>query len=55
VKICRSSALVKFDELFNILWNLASDPDQNVRNGSELLDRLLKVSGLSLVNKKFIV
>lgn len=42
VKICRSSALVKFDELFNILWNLASDPDQNVRNGSELLDRLLK-------------
>uniref|UniRef100_A0A915N8W2 Protein VAC14 homolog n=1 Tax=Meloidogyne javanica TaxID=6303 RepID=A0A915N8W2_MELJA len=41
VKVCRASVLVKFDELFNILWNLSSDPDQNVRNGSELLDRLL--------------
>ncbi|KAL7075345.1 hypothetical protein ACQ4LE_005101 [Meloidogyne hapla] len=42
VKVCRASVLVKFDELFNILWNLTSDPDQNVRNGSELLDRLVK-------------
>nr|CAD2141706.1 unnamed protein product [Meloidogyne enterolobii] len=42
VKVCRASVLVKFDELFNILWNLSSDPDQNVRNGSELLDRLVK-------------
>lgn len=43
VKICRVSALTKFGELFDILWKLTSDTDQNVRSGSELLDRLIKV------------
>jgi vacuole morphology and inheritance protein 14 len=51
VKICRSNSLVKFDELFNILWNLASDPDQNVRNGSDLMDRLLKVYNKSSLHQ----
>ena len=26
------------------LFQLAADPDQNVKNGTELLDRLIKVS-----------
>ncbi|KAI1721787.1 vacuolar 14 fab1-binding region domain-containing protein [Ditylenchus destructor] len=42
VKICRSTALEKFTDLFDVLWKLASDTDQNVRSGSELLDRLVK-------------
>uniref|UniRef100_A0A915D8J8 Protein VAC14 homolog n=1 Tax=Ditylenchus dipsaci TaxID=166011 RepID=A0A915D8J8_9BILA len=42
VKICRSAALEKFGDLFDILWKLSSDTDQNVRSGSELLDRLVK-------------
>ncbi|KAK0425832.1 hypothetical protein QR680_009415 [Steinernema hermaphroditum] len=47
VKIARNSALVLFDRLFDTLWKLSSDQDQNVRSGAELLDRLLKdiVSG----------
>lgn len=42
VKICRVSAFSKFGDLFDILWKLTSDTDQNVRSGSELLDRLIK-------------
>ncbi|KAL3103015.1 hypothetical protein niasHT_026463 [Heterodera trifolii] len=42
VKIIKMAALDHFDQLFDILWKLSSDPDQNVRNGSELLDRLVK-------------
>ncbi|VDN83939.1 unnamed protein product [Brugia pahangi] len=42
VKICRSSALSHFDELFDTLWRLSADTDLNVRSGAELLDRLLK-------------
>uniref|UniRef100_A0A915PQT9 Protein VAC14 homolog n=1 Tax=Setaria digitata TaxID=48799 RepID=A0A915PQT9_9BILA len=46
VKICRSSALSHFNELFDTLWRLSADTDLNVRSGAELLDRLLKLSAL---------
>ncbi|XP_046661939.1 protein VAC14 homolog [Homalodisca vitripennis] len=42
VKVARGSVLPHFVEIFNALSNLAADPDQNVKNGSELLDRLMK-------------
>jgi vacuole morphology and inheritance protein 14 len=42
VKICRASSLEHFDVLFDKFWKLASDTDPNVRNGAELLDRLMK-------------
>uniref|UniRef100_A0AC34FBK9 Protein VAC14 homolog n=1 Tax=Panagrolaimus sp. ES5 TaxID=591445 RepID=A0AC34FBK9_9BILA len=42
VKICRASSLEHFDVLFDKFWKLASDADPNVRNGAELLDRLMK-------------
>ncbi|TKR92998.1 hypothetical protein L596_007535 [Steinernema carpocapsae] len=42
VKISRSAALALFPQLFDTLWKLSSDVDQNVRSGAELLDRLLK-------------
>ncbi|MFH4978755.1 hypothetical protein AB6A40_005464 [Gnathostoma spinigerum] len=42
VKICRSSCLIHFGELFDTLWRLSADSDLNVRSGAELLDRLLK-------------
>jgi vacuole morphology and inheritance protein 14 len=43
VKVARGAVLPHFVEIFNALANLAADPDQNVKNGSELLDRLMKV------------
>ncbi|PSN34186.1 Protein VAC14 [Blattella germanica] len=43
VKVARGSVLPHFTEIFNALSKLAADPDQNVKNGSELLDRLMKV------------
>ncbi|XP_054278723.1 protein VAC14 homolog isoform X2 [Macrosteles quadrilineatus] len=42
VKVARGAVLPHFVEIFNALANLAADPDQNVKNGSELLDRLMK-------------
>lgn len=42
MKICRSSSLEHFGDLFDVLWKLSSDTDQNVRSGAELLDRLIK-------------
>ncbi|XP_067003163.1 protein VAC14 homolog [Anabrus simplex] len=42
VKVARGSVLVHFTDIFNALSHLAADPDQNVKNGSELLDRLMK-------------
>lgn len=41
VKICKIAALSYFDQLFDVLWKLSADTDQNVRSGAELLDRLL--------------
>ncbi|XP_043937234.1 protein VAC14 homolog isoform X2 [Protopterus annectens] len=42
VKVARGSVLPHFNVLFDGLSKLAADPDPNVKNGSELLDRLLK-------------
>ncbi|KJH43506.1 HEAT repeat protein [Dictyocaulus viviparus] len=41
VKICKVAVLDHFDQLFDVLWKLSADTDQNVRSGAELLDRLL--------------
>ncbi|XP_049544811.1 protein VAC14 homolog isoform X2 [Anopheles darlingi] len=42
VKVSRGSVLPFFPSLFNALSRLVIDPDQNIKNGSEILDRLLK-------------
>ncbi|XP_022094574.1 protein VAC14 homolog [Acanthaster planci] len=42
VKIARSAVLLHFNTVFTVLSQLAADPDINVKNGSELLDRLMK-------------
>lgn len=42
VKVARGSTLPFFNDIFDGLSRLAADPDQNVKNGSELLDRLMK-------------
>ncbi|CAG7732052.1 unnamed protein product [Allacma fusca] len=41
-KVTRSAILGHFNEIFNALSKLAADPDQNVKSGTEMLDRLLK-------------
>lgn len=43
VKVARGGIIPLFPEIFSALSRLAPDPDQTVKNGSELLDRLLKV------------
>ncbi|KAL4234817.1 PtdIns(3 5)P(2) sythesis regulation factor [Mactra antiquata] len=42
VKVTRGSVLPFFNEIFDALSKLTSDPDQNVKSGTELLDRLIK-------------
>ncbi|XP_044752060.1 protein VAC14 homolog isoform X3 [Coccinella septempunctata] len=42
VKIARNAILSHFCPIFNALCKLATDPDQNVKSASELLDRLMK-------------
>ncbi|XP_063225932.1 protein VAC14 homolog isoform X2 [Bacillus rossius redtenbacheri] len=42
VKVARSAVLVHFTDIFSALSKLAADPDQNVKGGSEHLDRLMK-------------
>uniref|UniRef100_A0A8D8WR57 Protein VAC14 homolog n=1 Tax=Cacopsylla melanoneura TaxID=428564 RepID=A0A8D8WR57_9HEMI len=42
VKVTRTGVLPHFTAIFNALSKLVSDPDPNVKNGSELLDKLLK-------------
>ncbi|CAH1779830.1 unnamed protein product [Owenia fusiformis] len=42
VKVTRGAVLPFFNSVFDGLSRLAADPDANVRNGSELLDRLMK-------------
>ena len=42
-KVGRGSLLPQFNEVFDVLAKLVADPDQNVKSGAELLDRLLKV------------
>lgn len=42
VKIARSAVLPLFTDIFGALSKLACDPEQNVKNATELLDRLMK-------------
>ena len=42
VKVARENVLPMFNEIFLSISQIVEDPDQNVKNGSELLDRLLK-------------
>lgn len=42
VKVARNAILVMFPEIFATLSKLSSDPEATVKNGGELLDRLLK-------------
>lgn len=44
VKVARGSVLPHFSAIFNALSKIATDSEQTVKNGSELLDRLMKVS-----------
>jgi len=43
VKVVRGAILPHFTEIFSALSTLAADSDQQVKNGSETLDRLMKV------------
>lgn len=43
VKVSRGAILPHFSPIFSALSKIATDPEQNVKNASELLDRLLKV------------
>ena len=42
VKVARDNVLPMFTDIFSAISVVVADPDQNVKNGSELLDRLLK-------------
>ena len=42
VKVARDHVLPMFTDIFSSISSVVADPDQNVKNGSELLDRLLK-------------
>lgn len=42
VKVARGAVLPFFNDIFDGLSKLAAHPDQNVKNGAELLDRLIK-------------
>ncbi|KAJ8303509.1 hypothetical protein KUTeg_019905 [Tegillarca granosa] len=42
VKVARGHVLPYFNEIFDGLSKLSADTDQNVKNGMELLDRLIK-------------
>ncbi|XP_076259803.1 protein VAC14 homolog isoform X3 [Rhynchophorus ferrugineus] len=42
VKVSRGSVLPHFSSIFNALSKIATDSEQNIKNASELLDRLLK-------------
>lgn len=50
VKVLKSCVLVYFNEIFDGLSKLCCDGDSNVRNGAELLDRLLKDTILENTN-----
>lgn len=43
-KVARGAVLPHFTEIFNGVSRLAADPEQTVKNGSELLDRVMKVN-----------
>lgn len=41
-KVCKGEILTFFNEIFDALSKLAADSEVSVKNGAELLDRLLK-------------
>lgn len=43
VKVARGAVLPHFAAVFNALCRISTDPEQDVKNASELLDKLLKV------------
>lgn len=43
-KVARHRILRFYNEIFDALCKLAADPDANVKNGAQLLDRLIKIS-----------
>lgn len=47
LKIARGDALPHFPLVFDALARLAADPEPQVRQGAELLDRLVKVCTFS--------
>lgn len=44
VKVAREAVLPHFAPIFNALSKISTDPEQSVKNASELLDRLMKVT-----------
>lgn len=48
VKVARGAVLPQFTDIFGALSKLACDSEQSVKNATELLDRLMKVSLSSL-------
>lgn len=42
VRVSRGTVLSQFNDIFTVLVRLAMDADQNVKNGSEMLDRIMK-------------
>ena len=42
VKVARGHIIEHFNEIFDGLCKLSADPDDAVKNGAQLLDRLLK-------------
>lgn len=48
VKVARGAVLPHFSPIFNALSKIATDTEQTVKNGSELLDRLMKVGNFFL-------
>lgn len=49
-KVARNAIIPLFPKIFASLSRLVTDPDENCKNGSELLDRLLKVIILPLIH-----
>lgn len=49
VKVARGAVLPHFGDIFIVLSKVATDPEQTVKNASELLDRLMKVTSPSTV------
>lgn len=49
LKIARGDALAHFPLVFDALARLAADPEQQVKQGAELLDRLVKVTLLKML------
>lgn len=59
VKVSRGAVLSHFAVIFTALSKIATDSEQNVKNASETLDRLMKVKGLNIYSyiysKRFFV